>query len=380
MATDVNMAEASSSSNELAPTQHEPITDGQADIAMTSDMDKMKVELVGRQPLQKVWLWTGSNEQTEGKKKTTSSLTTNKQYKPENDGPDVAGLPGALPTEQERVPHETAVEYLEVGLVIGEEPQRVKRTHKGRMKETRPTLTREPTALRAFIPITPYVAEQAKYYVGCKPTAGRCFPLVIDGDSVFFYAEFWHGLPEKANKKERRSFVNAKTKYHAAVNKTAVDRSAAAITFTEAEKRVSSNSLAVTQPDSVASTLLLLLTLFLETGNRDYLKSMLRVMEDAAPDFNVGPYAANTGVVAFYDFNDELSEDDARSVKRELKVSRLHVGADTVYNIDAYTRLPSLTCQISMSSKSREFIVSCGATAGATVFRTATSHFLGVLS
>ena len=339
------MAEASSSfievasneaaPNEPAPTQYEPITDGQADIATTMDGDTMKVELEGRQPMQKIFLWMGSNEGEGKQKKTSSSRTTNKQYQPEMDGPAEVGQPELLPTNEEQIPHETAVEYLEVGLVIGDDPQMMRRTRKShKKKETIATLARDPTALRVFIPITPLVAEQAKYYVGCRPTAGRCFPRVIDSELVFFYAEFWDGLLENANKRERRGFVNARTKDHAATNKTAVDRSSAAITFTEAEKLTSSNPLAVTQPENVASTVVRQLSLLLQTLNRDYLKGVLKAMEDAPPSVTASPYAASTGVVAFYDFEEDLSKDDANNVKCGLKVSRLHAGAHTVYNIN----------------------------------------------
>ena len=372
------MAEASSPANEAAPTQYEPITDGQADIATTMDGDTMKVELEGRQPMQKIFLWMGSNEKSEGSKskKTSSSQTTNKPYKPETDGPAECGLPELFPTKEEQIPQETAVEYLEVGLVIGDNPQWMKTTRKGlKKKETIPTLTRDDTALRVFIPITPFVAEQAKYYVGCRPTAGRCFPRVIDSELVFFYAEFWHGLPENVNKRERRDHVNARTKYHAATNKVAADRSSAAITFTELEKRTSSNPLAVTQSENVVNQLVLQLALYFETDNRDYLKGILKVMDDAGPDVTDGPYTADTGVVAFYDFEEDLSEEDANNVKRELKVSRLHAKAYTVYNINSAARVPSLTCRISTPSKFRQCIPSYETTAGATVFRTATSPF-----
>ena len=99
-------------------------------------------------------------------------------------------------------------------------------------------------------------------------------------------------------------------KYYAATNKTAAGRSSAAITFTEAEKRTSSIPLAVTQPENVASTLVHQLSLYLQTNNHDYLKGMLKGMDDAASDLAASPYAANTGVVAFYDFEEDLSEDD----------------------------------------------------------------------
>lgn len=176
---------SSSTANTLT-MNYEPIPDGQTDIATTADEDKMKVEADGRQPMQTMWLWAGS---IKGKTNINSaSVTTNLQYKVAEDKPEVSGLPPALPANEELVSHAAAVEYLEVGLVIGDEPNRYKKTGPSRSKEVederkkRGELPRDESAMRAFIPITPYVAEQAKFYIGVKLQNGRLRPRVIGCD------------------------------------------------------------------------------------------------------------------------------------------------------------------------------------------------------
>lgn len=249
------------------------------------------------------------------------SQATNKGYDPTVDGPDVAGLSDMRPSAEELVPHATAAQYLEVGLVVGANPKKVKEERKNkRTKGTTTPTGRDPQALRVVIPVTEYVADQSRYYIACKPAGGRCFPRVADGDVVFFYDEFWRGLPDGLNKKQRQTFVNAATKKHAAINKTAIDRSTTALTFTEAEKWTTSNPLAVTRAENLASLLALQFTLYQETENRDHLKALQRTLEEAAPDLVNGPERANAGIAAFFAWEMDFEVDDATNVKRELKV------------------------------------------------------------
>nr|POE65121.1 hypothetical protein CFP56_34789 [Quercus suber] len=225
---------------------YEAITDGQTDIAMTLDGERMKVQALGRVPMQRIWLWTGSNE---GTVKRTSS---NVAYDKATDGPTDDSPSLLLPTIEELTPSPVAMQYLEVGLVIGNDPKKYlpvgESRNKARVKarEDRGVLSRDPSALRAFIPITEYIATQAKYYVGTHPTNGRCFPRVIDQGVVFYYEEFWHGLPDNSNKKTRRSFINNNIKRLAAIRKAPMVPSPAKIVSSPLADQTASNSLTVT--------------------------------------------------------------------------------------------------------------------------------------
>lgn len=89
----------------------------------------------------------------------TSDGPKNASDNVEDDGPQ-KGLCLRLPNESELMPHSEADQYLEVGLVIGEEPGKYRPTglsrNKGRQEEqtARGALDRSQNATRAFIRIT----------------------------------------------------------------------------------------------------------------------------------------------------------------------------------------------------------------------------------
>lgn len=320
------MAEASGdATTSTEPKSYLPVTDGDSDVAQTLDGEKMKVQAPGRQPMQFVFLWEG-NKDGMSKKKDKGSGLTNKPYKPDEDGPSVLAQVGRLPTHEELQPGANAVRYLEVGLVIGDAPEKYKPTKMGSKKAMaderirRGELQRHDSAIRAFIPATENIPTQSKYYVGVKPSAGRLNPRVIDQEVIFFYPEFWHGCTAGASKLERRNFINQRTKYFAAVNKTQAERATAAITVDDMAKWTASNPLAVTQPENLANTLVMQFTLFQNTGDRNFLRNMLTEIESAAPDLKNGPHTATEGVKTFLDFSEDLSEQGAQLVAAELKV------------------------------------------------------------
>ena len=191
----------------------ERIMDGDADIAVRYHRERMKVQAVGRVPLQKVYLWTGSNAKS------------NLQYKPENDGPNNGGGAEPIPSPEELVSADDTKPYLEVGLVIGSDPAKYRNEVPSRNKRAenerkeRGVSERDSSAMRVFIPQTDFIAEQAKLYVGCHRAGGRLQPRVIRVDYVFFYPEIWEGIGEDVKAKDRMTLLTTKCKYEAALNK-----------------------------------------------------------------------------------------------------------------------------------------------------------------
>lgn len=307
------------------PQTYVPVADGDADIAVTMDGEQMKVQAPGRRPMQRVYLW-GGNKDTASKKKDKGSGFTNKAYKPEEDGPKVATQGGRLPTPEELQPGQSAVQYLEVGLVIGDNPGMYKPTANDKKKDIkaerqrRGEMPRAESAIRAFIPVTENIPTQSKYYVGTKLAAGRLNPRSIDGEVIFFYPEFWQGAPTGASKTERRTFINNQTKHLAAANKTQAERATASITVDDMEKWTTSNPLVVTPFENLANALVLQYTLYQTTGDRSNLRNMLSHITNAASDLRYGPHTASDGVNSFFDFEEDLSVEDAQLVVRELKV------------------------------------------------------------
>ncbi|KAI7196825.1 hypothetical protein KC363_g720 [Hortaea werneckii] len=307
--------------------QFSEIQDGQKDIAKTVDGDMMMVEADGRKPSQKVWLWTESN-----KRKTGSSLTTNKSYNPEEDGPPASSVPPKLPGRLELESHQKTSEYLEVGLIIGDQPDKYRSKGVSRdaarekARKEQGVMRRDQNAMRVFAPVTPVISKAVKYYVGVKETEGRLFPRVIAGDNIFFYAEFWHGLPNGENKRARSTYVNNRTGFHAASNKTPAKHNSIVDASDQSNKLIESNSPGATTTENLANTLVLQSTLFQQTENRKYFEDMVKVMESAAQDPRVGPHAKNDGVKAFFAFDDAsykdgLGDEDIIQLKDELTKS-----------------------------------------------------------
>lgn len=307
------------------------------DIAKTLGLERMSVDAPGRVPFQKVWLWTTSKGGDGG--------GANTQYKPETDGP-TQGMPYELPTAEEKKPHPMATEYLEVGLVIGEEPE--KYTPKGSAKDKarkserkqRGVLPRERGAMRAFIPATLSLSEnaQAKFVVGCKPVDGRLFPRKIKMTSIFFYKEFWDEIPENTLAKDRRSLLSKACQRHAAANQDPPTSSKAPIKSSDIEKFESSHPLAVTQSESLCADLVAHWTLFKGTkgGDPGRLDTMLDTMEKAGPDIKYGPHTEDDAIQQFFDYDEELSKECAERMMTKLKASPYLV---VLYYVDFALRL-----------------------------------------
>ncbi|KAI2632614.1 hypothetical protein GGS26DRAFT_591053 [Hypomontagnella submonticulosa] len=239
--------------------------------ALTIGLERMRIGAPGRKRFQQCYLWTTTDEKigpNDRKKATTY------HYDPRRDKPTDKKPCPTLPGKQELTPHQDTKLYLEVGLVIGDEPGKCKPTKAGRRsKETdeersRRTFPRDKTTLRAFIPVNDYIQPQAKFYVGCRLLNGRLFPRVIEVASIFFYPEFWTGLDIQKPAKQRLLDMTSACKHAAAVHK-----------MTEAEARA---------------------------ANLD-------------PARKYGPYAKCDGVKAFMDFDTPLTEELATQTSQELK-------------------------------------------------------------
>ncbi|KAK4560930.1 hypothetical protein LTR86_004885 [Recurvomyces mirabilis] len=309
----------------------EPILDGQNDIATTFANDRMSVEADGRRPLQKVWLWQGSYEQNSSKKTKANNVAsyTNIPYKVTTDSPTAAGKTSRLPEGDELKPHGNAVEYLEVGIMIGDDPKKFRaqgeRTKEEKAtakkaKKARVTMPRSEDVLRVFTPTTAQRSTSSiKYYVGCKPQGGRLFPRVISNEVVFFYSEFMLNITVDLNQRERAGKINEAVGYYTAKHKEPAQRMTAAITTDGSSKWTASNPLVVTPTEHLANLLQLQFSLYQQTQDRTYITTMIKTIEGAAADLKNGPYAPDASVRSFYDFDDSFTPEEARTVGQELR-------------------------------------------------------------
>lgn len=302
----------------------EQVTDGARDIAKTAYLERMMTKATGRRPFQQVYLWTPSED--EAKRKTTGKGATTIKYEAARDGPTAHSLCPKLPQNEELIPAERTKRYLEVGLIIGDdvdkyEPKDNSRDLKREQeRQKRGKLRRDTGAMRVFIPVTDYIADQAKYYVGCRFTAGRLYPRLIKGTNIFFYPEFWTGIDENLRMKERRQALNTACKLKAAINKSPPERMVAPITEDVVSKVLASHPLATTQAEHTISTLVLQWYIYKSSNDDDYLQGMDDTMNRAVPELRYGSQIVNDGTEAFMDFGEDLKKEEAELVATELKV------------------------------------------------------------
>lgn len=301
------------------------VVDGDKDIAISADKERMMVQAPGRKPFQRVYMWPGSKENASGKKKDGDKGFTNKAYSFENDKPNEHPVQ-PLPTPEELQPGEDAIEYLEVGLVCGGEPHKYKvgknKVQAAKDREARGDLVRDKYAIRAFFPVTEKVTTNSRFYVGVKPTAGRLMPRTTNDEAIFFYPEFYTGVSATANKGDRKTYVNQRVRKYAANTKDKAERSTAAImTVDDMAKWTTSNPLIVSPPENLVNTIVIMYTLFAESRDRSYIRTISTLMEKSNPDLVFGPHTASQGVASFFAFDGvDLTMEDALAVGRELRV------------------------------------------------------------
>lgn len=167
---------------------------------MRSNLQKMKTQANGRRPLQHVYLW----------KKAGC-----RKYSVQEDGPH-HGICPVLPSQTELLEEDNTREYLEVGLVFGDEPSKLMPNSPKPLEDC---LSRTAEVLRVFIPIWEDKPRNAQLYIGCRPKGGHLHARRGQLPDVFFYSEFWAGISdiETLNIQVRRKRIAEKLKYHATI-------------------------------------------------------------------------------------------------------------------------------------------------------------------
>jgi hypothetical protein len=147
-----SIADSSAAAGNPGP---EPVADGTHDIARTVALEQMMTEATGRIPFQQVYLWTTSEDNH--KKKATTL-----KYDVAKDGP-AHGVPSKLPGAEELTLDAKTKAYLEVGIIIGGQPDKYKPIGLSRNKrrederKMRGLLRRDDGAMRVFIPVSDHI-------------------------------------------------------------------------------------------------------------------------------------------------------------------------------------------------------------------------------
>jgi hypothetical protein len=202
------------------------ITDGRRDVPKTYYLEKMMTEATGRRPLQRVYLWMPSRGRVSASGSVKGSVgkgATTEKYDPESDGPIAhSTYPVLLRIKSlSRTTRPSSIwrwVWLLATIPNSTRLRASRETKAGSWREKRGILRRDAGAMRIFIPVTDYIADQAKFYVGCRFADGRLYPRVIKDANIFFYPELWHDVDVNAPAKERKSELSKACKRWAANN------------------------------------------------------------------------------------------------------------------------------------------------------------------
>ncbi|KAH7179532.1 uncharacterized protein B0J16DRAFT_402884 [Fusarium flagelliforme] len=197
---------------EFSAEQEHIVQQGEDDIATSVAGDRVYVDAPGRKWFRHVWLWDSDY--------TDDTTTT---FEPKTHGPGVSKQ-SPLPGHSELQPHSMAMEMLEIGLVLADNPKKFHETVKGqtsrsKSRETarkeRGTMARDNTWFRAYIKVTDSIQSQAKVFIGCRILDGHLRAITIEIKCIFFYKEFYPGVDVK-NAKDRDAYTRQAIKYYAA--------------------------------------------------------------------------------------------------------------------------------------------------------------------
>ncbi|KAM0265547.1 hypothetical protein ACHAPA_007698 [Fusarium lateritium] len=283
---------------------HQPVEDGYRDLAQNRDYLQMRVEVDGRIPFQRVHLWSSGEEEKTG---TGRMKTSNDQYKPLIHGPTVIKCPKAPRGDELIRNSKVTKEYVEVGLIVGDDPE--KYSNKGTPTKGTPTkgtptkgkgrqndpiiLRRDENAMRVFISVSEKLNPQAKFFDD------------VSGD-----------------RRTRVKILSENCRKAAALDKTSETRMAASLVPNLVEKIATAHPLVVTQPEHLATKLVLTWHTFMMSGSKDksFIDMMLTTMEDCSVDLKYGPQTRTDGESAFFDFNSELTRAQSDELHREIAV------------------------------------------------------------
>ncbi|QIX02482.1 hypothetical protein AMS68_007999 [Peltaster fructicola] len=208
----------------------------------------MRVEVDGRQTFRISYLKCNVDKLTSAKK------SINKPYDLSIDGPKAtrdAAITSKTPLTGELQYRDGMMAYLEVGLVLGDDPDKYTLSAKSKGKkyqeaqEKRGRMPRKSDALRVFMPINQDMIIQPRYFVAAPPPEGTFETRTIKAETFFFYEEFWRDVPQTLNASDKRNAINQNAARAAAVSNTVQSAVKKIPTLSMYEKSISSDQIAI---------------------------------------------------------------------------------------------------------------------------------------
>ncbi|KAF4452840.1 hypothetical protein F53441_4395 [Fusarium austroafricanum] len=148
------------------------------------------------------------------------------------------------------------------------------------------------------------------------PKAPRGDELICDPKATKEYVE--HDV--SGNGRTRTKMLSENCRKAAALDKTSETRMAASLVPNLLEKIATAHPLVVTQPEHLATKLVLTWHTFMMSGSKDksFIDMMLDTMESCSVDLKYGPQTRTDGETAFFDFDSELTRAQADELHGEM--------------------------------------------------------------
>lgn len=298
---------------------HEVIKNGRENIAMSHFKEKMRVQADGRKTFQRGYLFPTER--------------SNEVYDAIKDGPS-QGIPPSLPTAQELQKTDNVQMFLEVGIVIGSQPDRyvptgaARNSARDQSRQARGILGRDENALRAYIPTSRHVPSQAKFFVACKPTSTHCSARSIKMDYIFFYEEYLTGIDDSTTRKALTQIISANCKHAAAEIETGSDKFTAAVNVDEPTYPTLSKSRANTSTESLIPEPVLQNNPRKRIRSENYMDNTDRTQLNASSGLPREVPTPDSSIAASFNCDNELSDAKAKRVVSELKVRQTSFVAD----------------------------------------------------
>lgn len=285
------------------------------DIAINEYQERLRVGVAGRRRRQIIYVATSST----GKRSKDN-------YKPENDAPPDEQTVSILPTKQELEQGHNTEAHMVVGVILAHTPFLYSDRQQGtggrnrtlaNARSKRGVLPARKDLLRVTVPVTEYIPAAHKYYVACGQTHGICAMRVITSDAVFFFEEIHSSVASGANHRNRQTSLGQACRTLAAKNKTPDPR---VLTVVKDSKAVC-HDLEITCEQHAANMLLMQYSLWKVTKEPAQLDVLAETAKKILPDLEKKP--SNAGTAAFYEFEEELTTEEAEKLVHEVKVCQV---------------------------------------------------------
>lgn len=321
------------------------------ELALRGDLQGMKIQCPGRQPLVTRHLLTLG--------------TSNKAFDSNLHGPQCEGF-RPIPKEpatMELVTGNETDEYIEVGILDGGNIHLNMATKSGPRKRSVATfetsIERNASTMRVFVLKTDRLVSRTKpieFFVGCRPiedhlkSQDRLVPMKIDGSSVFFYPEVWKAAErdfeetdreveetdqedEETDQTDQEDLKAAPERIRIKTLEDACKALAAGqshyddavfeqfdvvpIFDTKEEKLRTPHPLSVTHAEHLATLLAMLYNAYEITHDEKWWSVMVHTIEAAGRVAMPTPSTLAEAITAFMNFERPFTLEDAEALQRE---------------------------------------------------------------